>query len=152
MSTLFKGYFIKIRHILQGMVGHLQVFALTSWFSTNQPIRYSETTRGLWWLIPHHKLPWNDFDPSSSVVEKEKLAGRTNGLSVEHPYSRDHQQMSSSYIEHKLTFPTEITTKSGWLYNQQSRKNIFYGLPLDSTEYFSYFLVSIMAFLKYVHG
>ena len=134
------------------MVGHLQVFALTSWFPINQPIKYYETTRGLRWLIPHHKLPWKDFDTSSSFLEKENLAGRTNGLFEEHSYI-DHQQtdlMSSSYIEHKLPLPTKITTRSGWLHNQHniSRTNIFYGLPLSSIEYFTYFLVSLTSFFK----
>ncbi|OIW02968.1 hypothetical protein TanjilG_13605 [Lupinus angustifolius] len=129
---------------LHGMVGHLQVFALTSWFSTNQPIKYSETTRGLWWLIPHHKLPWEDYDHSSTTLENEKLTTRTNGLSVgEYSYNSDHQQtglMSSLYIEHKVSFPTEITSKYGWFHDQRSTKNVFYGLPLSSIEYFTYFL------------
>ncbi|KAE9599554.1 hypothetical protein Lalb_Chr14g0363441 [Lupinus albus] len=129
---------------LNGMVGHLQVFALTSWFSTNQPIKYSETTRGLWWLIPHHKLPWEDYDHSSKTLENEKLTTSTNRSSIrENSYIRDRQHigiMSSSYIEHKVTFPTEITSKYGWFHNQQSMKNVFYGLPLSSIEYFTYFL------------
>ncbi|KAL1314635.1 hypothetical protein HN51_041455 [Arachis hypogaea] len=116
---------------LNGMVGHLQVFALTSWFSADQPVKYLETTRGLRWLIPHHKLPWTDSDTSSSISEKENLAGRTNDLSEHNSHNRDHH------------LPTKITTISGWLHNHQhniSRANIVYGLPLSSIEYFSYFL------------
>ncbi|KAK7336077.1 hypothetical protein VNO77_16606 [Canavalia gladiata] len=132
---------------LHGMIGHLQVFALTSWFSTNQFIKYSETTRGLQWLIPHHKLPWKDFDTWSSILDKEKLPGRSDGLSAEeHSYNRDQQQndlMNLSYIEHKLSFPTEITTKYGRLYYNQhntSMTSTLYGLPLNSIEYFTYFM------------
>ena len=139
------------------MIGHLQVFALTSWFSTNQFIKYSETTRGLRWLIPHHKLPWKKIDTWSSILEREKLAGRSNGLSAgEHSYNRDQQQndlMNLSYIDHKLSFQTENTTKFGRFHNQNdlSKKSTLYGLPHNSIEYFTYFLVSLASTLKEVH-
>ncbi|TKY63063.1 hypothetical protein E2542_SST12928 [Spatholobus suberectus] len=129
---------------LHGVVGHLQVFALTSWFSTNEFIKYSETTRGLRWLIPHYKLPWKKFDSWSSILEREKLGGRSNDLSAG---ERDQQQtalMSLSYIDHnhKLSFQAENTTKYGWLHNQHdiSKTSTLYGLPLNSIEYFTYFL------------
>ncbi|XP_027922299.1 uncharacterized protein LOC114180015 [Vigna unguiculata] len=131
---------------LQGMVGHLQVFALTSWFSTNQYIKYSETTRGLRWLIPHHKLPWKNYDTWFFVWEREKLEGRSNGLSsVEHAYNKDQQHsdfMNLSYVDHKLSFQSENTTKYGRLHNQHdiSKTSTLYGLPLNSVEYFTYFL------------
>ncbi|WVZ07629.1 hypothetical protein V8G54_020975 [Vigna mungo] len=131
---------------LQGMVGHLQVFALTSWFSTNQYIKYSETTRGLWWLIPHHKLPWKNYDTWLSVCEREKLEGRRNGLySGEHSYNKDQKHsdlMNLSYVDHKLSFQSENTTKDGRLHNQHdiSKTSTLYGLPLNSVEYFTYFL------------
>jgi len=136
------------------MVGHLQVFALTSWFSTNQCIKYSETTRGLRWLIPHHKLPWKKYDTWFSVWEIEKLEGRSNGLSSgEHSYNKDQQHndfMNLPYIDHKLSFPSENTTKSGWVHNQHdiSKTSTLYGLPLNSVEYFTYFLVSLTSTLK----
>ncbi|RDX85024.1 hypothetical protein CR513_33843, partial [Mucuna pruriens] len=127
---------------LHGVVGHLQVFALTSWFSTNQFIKYSETTRGLRWLIPHHKLPWKKFDTWSSILEREKLGERSNGPSAG---ERDQQQsdlMGLSYIDHKPSLQTENNTKSGWLHNQHdiSKTSTLYGLPLNSIEYFTYFL------------
>ncbi|KAL9277823.1 hypothetical protein ACSQ67_024948 [Phaseolus vulgaris] len=131
---------------LHVMVGHLQVFALTSWFSTNQCIIYSEATRGLRWLIPHHKLPWKNYDSWLSVWEREKLEGRSNGLSSgEHSYNKDQQHndfMNLSYTDHKLSFQSENTTKSGRLHNQQdiSKTSTLYGLPLNSVEYFTYFL------------
>lgn len=138
------------------MVGHLQVFALTSWFSTNQYIKYSETTRGLWWLIPHHKLPWKNYDTWSSVCEREKLEVRRNGLySGEHAYNKDQQHsdlMNLSYVDHKLSFQSENTTKYGRLHNQHdiSKTSTLYGLPLNSVEYFTYFLVSLTSTLKEV--
>ncbi|KAG2405235.1 uncharacterized protein HKW66_Vig0044900 [Vigna angularis] len=133
---------------LQGMVGHLQVFALTSWFSTNQYIKYSETTRNLWWLIPHHKLPWKNYDTWFSVCEREKLEGRSIGLSSgEHSYNKDKKHsdlMNLSYVDHKLSFQSENTTIYGRLHNQHdiSKTSTLYGLPLNSVEYFTYFLVA----------
>lgn len=47
------------RYNSQGMVGHLQVFALSNWYSVSLPAEYSDMTRGLWWLIPRERLPWN---------------------------------------------------------------------------------------------
>lgn len=140
------------------MIGHLQVFALTSWFSTDQCIKYSETTRGLRWLIPRRKLPWKKFDTWSSILEREQFAWRSNGMfEGEHSYyNRDRRQndlMNLSYIDHKLSFQTENTTKSGWLYNQHniSKTSTLYGLPLNSVEYFTYFLVSLTSTSKEVH-
>lgn len=129
------------------MIGHLQVFALTSWFSTNQFIKYSETTRGLRWLIPHHKLPWKKIDTW------KKLGWRSNGQSAG---ERDQQQtdlMSLSYIDPKLSFQTENTTNFGRFHNQHdlSKTSTLYGLPLNSIEYFTYFLVSLASTLKEVH-
>ena len=51
----------------------------------------------------------------------------------------------SSYSQEGHHFPTEIDPKSGWLQGKQNItvKNIPYGLPLGSNEYFTYFLVSI---------
>ncbi|XP_078177786.1 uncharacterized protein LOC144572199 isoform X2 [Carex rostrata] len=37
---------------------HVQLFALTRWLTINLPIEYYEFTRGIEWMIPHHKLPW----------------------------------------------------------------------------------------------
>jgi hypothetical protein len=37
---------------------HVQLFALTRWLTINLPIEYYEFTRGIEWIIPHHKLPW----------------------------------------------------------------------------------------------
>ncbi|XP_020209395.1 uncharacterized protein LOC109794350 isoform X2 [Cajanus cajan] len=127
---------------IHGMVGHLQVFALTSWFSTDQFIKYSETTRGLRWLIPHHKLPWKKYDTLSSNLEREKLGGRSNGPSARDIDQQKTELLGLSYIGHKHSFQTEIINKSGQLPNQLniSKTSTLYGLPLDSVEYFTYFL------------
>ncbi|KAL2320299.1 hypothetical protein Fmac_029268 [Flemingia macrophylla] len=135
---------------LHGMVGHLQVFALTSWFSTDQFIKYSETTRGLRWLIPHHKLPWKKYDTFPSILEREQLGERSNGLSAGEIDPQKTELMNLSYIGHKHSFQTEITNKSGQLLNQLniSKTSTLYGLPLNSVDYFTYFLVSLTTTLK----
>lgn len=42
----------------QRIACHVQLFALTRWLTINLPIEYYEFTRGVEWIIPHHKLPW----------------------------------------------------------------------------------------------
>ncbi|KAE8723136.1 putative Fasciclin-like arabinogalactan protein [Hibiscus syriacus] len=38
--------------------------AIANWLLADQPIEYSETTKGLRWLIPRQKLPWKKNDRS----------------------------------------------------------------------------------------
>ncbi|KAF6150086.1 hypothetical protein GIB67_002868 [Kingdonia uniflora] len=105
---------------LLGMVGHLQVFVLSDWISAHLPIEYSETIKGLRWLIPREKIPWKKTQTSlwynydSSLGSNDKL----------------------------LVKPTEsvsgITSFHG--HHNVSMRNIQYGLPLDSNEYLTYFL------------
>ncbi|KAI9084061.1 hypothetical protein K1719_034057 [Acacia pycnantha] len=135
---------------LHGMIGHLQVFALSGWFSVNQPIEYSEATRGLQWLIPHHKLPWKDVGTSISdnegFPEKEKFLTINDGLFVRaKSHNRDRHQndsTNSSYAEQVAALPRENNSKPGWLPHQHnfSIKITSFGQPLSSSEYFSYFL------------
>ncbi|KAK4282247.1 hypothetical protein QN277_013647 [Acacia crassicarpa] len=135
---------------LHGMIGHLQVFALSGWFSVNQPIEYSEATRGLQWLIPHHKLPWKDVGSSISdnkgFPEKEIFFSINDGLFVRaKSHNRDRHQndsTNSSYAEHVAALPSENNSKPGWLPYQHnfSIKITSFGQPLSSGEYFSYFL------------
>ncbi|KAI4348316.1 hypothetical protein L6164_009051 [Bauhinia variegata] len=121
---------------LHGMVGHLQVFALTYFFSVKQSIEYSETTRGLLWLLPRHKLPWKDYGTSvwanNFILTENYPMIRTNDLSVG----------VHAHIQDQLPFPIETTPKSGWSHhhNNINVTNTFYGLPLSSSEYFTYFL------------
>ncbi|TXG54876.1 hypothetical protein EZV62_020132 [Acer yangbiense] len=136
---------------LHGMVGHLQVFVLSDWLTANQPIEYSETTKGLRWLIPRQKLPWRKDSaslwPNHVYFAKEKLLMQFGHLSIGYAYRRSYHQAglnltNSSYTQHQLFFPTAIDPKFGWPYGHRnlSMKNTPYGLPLSSNEYFTYFL------------
>lgn len=138
---------------LHGMVGHLQVFVLADWLSVSLPVEYSETTKGLRWLLPREKLPWkkesSSMWPNHLYLTETKLVMKENHLSIGflshkrayHAYELN-LTFSSYYLEEGLPFPTEIYPKSGELLQQHNitMKNIPYGLPLDSKEYFTYFL------------
>lgn len=136
---------------LQGMVGHLQVFVLSDWFLANQPIEYSETTKGLRWLIPHQKLPWRKSSasvwPNHVYLAKESLTEQFRYLSIGSSHEGSYHQIglnltSSSFTRCELPFPTVINQMFSWpygLYNI-SIKNAPYGQFLNSSEYFTYFL------------
>ncbi|KAK9225475.1 hypothetical protein WN943_010517 [Citrus x changshan-huyou] len=136
---------------LQGMVGHLQVFVLSDWFLANQPIEYSETTKGLRWLIPRQKLPWRNDSasvwPNHVYLAKERLTEQFRYLPIGSSHEGSYHQIglnltSSSCIRCELPFPTVTNQKFSWpdgRYNV-SIKNAPYGQFLNSSEYFTYFL------------
>lgn len=142
------------------MVGHLQVFVLSDWFLANQPIEYSETTKGLRWLIPRQKLPWRNDSasvwPNHVYLAKESLTGQFRYLPIGSSHEGSYHQIglnltSSSCIRCELPFPTVTNQKFSWpdgRYNV-SIKNAPYGQFLNSSEYFTYFLVSITKFYKF---
>ncbi|PON61303.1 Transmembrane protein [Parasponia andersonii] len=132
---------------LHGMVGHLQVFVLSDWLSVNQPIEYSETAKGLRWLIPHQKLPWKKDSasvwPNHIYLAEEELATKLSNIPEGWPLNKK----TSDAIDSCLTNIScarlkDIEPKPGWLYGQHnvSNKKAPYGLALDSKEYFIYFL------------
>lgn len=140
----------------QGMVGHLQVFVLADWISVSLPVEYSETTKGLRWLLPREKLPWkkksSSMWPSNLYTSETKLEMEESHSSIGIPYNtrayRAYQPnltAFSSNVQQGPSIPTVIYPKSSWIPGQQNitMKNIPYGLPLRSDEYFTYFLVSI---------
>ncbi|KAF8378009.1 hypothetical protein HHK36_029342 [Tetracentron sinense] len=140
---------------LAGMVGHLQVFVLSDWLLVGPPVDYSETTRGLRWLIPREKLPWNK--DSTSIWPKyespsegpNKLSMKYRGLSmgstlyeIRSRHSIESNSHNISYLQHGFPMPTELLSKVGGLNGKQnvSMKNTPYGQDLDASEYFVYFL------------
>lgn len=143
------------KFLLQGMIGHLQVFVLSDWLLVNQSIEYSETMKGLQWLIPHQKLPWNRNSPSiwpnNVNLAGKKLARNLSVLATgwsSHKITNqkiDLNLTNSYYMHHEQPFPIEIDPMSVWLHGQHniSMKDTPYGLPLNSSEYFTYFLVNI---------
>lgn len=137
------------------MVGHLQVFVLSDWLSANQPIEYSETTKGLRWLIPRQKLPWRKDSasvwPNHVYLASRKLTKQYRCLSIGTSHERSYHQTglnltTLSCTQYELPFPiVMIDLKFGWPYGRHniSIKNAPYGLLFNSSEYFTYFLVSI---------
>lgn len=136
------------------MIGHLQVFVLSDWLIANQPIEYSETTNGLRWLIPRQKLPWrmnsDSLWPNHVYVAKERHINQFRHWSTGPAYKRSYDTVDlnvthSSYRPDELHFPTAIDPKFGWPYGHHnlSMKSTPYGLPLNSNDYYTYFLVSI---------
>lgn len=116
----------------QGMLGHLQVFVLMDWISVSLPIEYSETTKGLRWLIPREKVIWRKESysvwPTHFYLEKK-------------PVIKSNFSSSSSI---GLPVPGFIDPKIGWVgHGNISTSSPSYGLPLGSSEYFTYFLVSM---------
>lgn len=142
------------------MVGHLQVFVLSDWFLANQPIEYSETTKGLRWLIPRQRLPWRNDSasvwPNHVYLAKESLTEQFRYLPIGSSHEGSYHQIglnltSSSSIRCELPFPTVTNQKFSWpdgRYNV-SIKNAPYGQFLNSSEYFTFFLVSITKFYKF---
>ena len=126
------------------MVGHLQVFVLSDWISVNQPIEYSETAKGLRWIIPHQKLPWKNNNASS--------------LWPNHVYvmnKKFSKQLLSTKIVGNQTYPCSTNISCARSENFVPNPGVFlgeynismtkvpYGQALDTEEYFMYFLVSI---------
>lgn len=129
------------------MIGHLQVFVLSDWFSVSLPIEYSEAVKGLRWLIPREKLPWRKGNSSIwpnhfSLVEKN-LAVEFSNSSVELPSP----EKSYHSVDFNLTnsrFPGRNGPKASWFSQHNlSLDSIPYGSSLNFNEYFIYFLVSI---------
>lgn len=131
---------------MQGMVGHLQVFVLSDWLSVNQPIEFSESAKGLRWLIPHQKLPWKHDSasvwPNYIYLTEEKLGENFSTVSENKTAT---YQVDSCLKNISCPQSIEIEPTPGWLDGQYniSLKKAPYGLPLDTKEYFIYFLVSI---------
>ncbi|KAK8672455.1 hypothetical protein V6N13_110824 [Hibiscus sabdariffa] len=122
---------------LHGMIGHLQVFVLSDWLLADQPIEYSETTKGLRWLIPRQKLPWKKNGcstwPNNVYLDQGRFLKRSGRA------YHDIEFINSSYMPQKLQFPTKIDPKFHGRHNI-SKENTPFGLPLNSNEYFTFFL------------
>lgn len=129
------------------------MFVLSDWLLADQSIEYSETTKGLRWLIPRQKLPWKkngrSIWPNNVYLDQGKFVKRSSSwsrgyISHEKVYY-DIDLYNSFYVQEKLLFPTEIDPKFSWLHGRRniSKENTPFGLPLSSNEYFTFFLVGI---------
>ncbi|KAK1270816.1 hypothetical protein QJS04_geneDACA012623 [Acorus gramineus] len=114
---------------LLGMTGHLQVFVMSDWISVNLPKEYSETMKGLRWLIPRGKLPWKAKGTSNSAQNSS-----TNHPLVKYGNSKQEPGLKGNR-EHYIN-----------IYNSSLSELIIgvkdtpLGPPLSSEEYFTYFL------------
>ncbi|XP_015571909.2 uncharacterized protein LOC8271447 isoform X2 [Ricinus communis] len=132
---------------LHGLYGHLQVFVLSDWFSANHPIEYSETTKGLRWIIPRQKLPWKK-NGSPTWPNHVYLADKNfYRLPLGFPYHiRDDTSFNldltySFDLQDQRPFLAVIDPNFAWLHEHNiSMKSAPYGLPLNSREYFTNFL------------
>ncbi|XP_062105439.1 uncharacterized protein LOC133817071 [Humulus lupulus] len=133
---------------LHGMVGHLQVFVLSDWLSVNQPVEFSETAKGLRWLIPHQKLPWKKDSasvwPSHIYLSEGELGMKLSTISLGWPSNKKANNYAIDACLSNISFAglNDIKPNPGWLrghYNIRMQKEP-YGLALDSKEYFIYFL------------
>ncbi|XP_065878867.1 uncharacterized protein [Euphorbia lathyris] len=132
---------------LHGLYGHLQVFVLSDWLSVNHPVEYSETTEGLRWLIPRGKLPWKKHNTSTWHNHFHLSEELSYPLSPVFPYHKrpnpgfDMNLTDSLSLLDPPAFVMEIDSNFGWLHQHNlSMKSGPYGLPLNSREYFTYFL------------
>ncbi|XP_049934536.1 uncharacterized protein LOC116257275 isoform X2 [Nymphaea colorata] len=107
---------------LLGMVGHLQVFALSSWLSSELSEEYFHTVKGLRWLIPHARVPWKKEDTSLEVYHQYPYGG-ADSLQITYGDWHTKQPLNDREID-------------GYV----GTRFINYGLLLNSTEYFTYFL------------
>ncbi|KAK6928527.1 hypothetical protein RJ641_007118 [Dillenia turbinata] len=130
---------------LYGMIGHLQVFVLSDWFSPTLPVEYSETTRGLRWLVPHGKLPWKKRSkfmwPNNNYLSEEEPSGPQVGSLSIHPMQLN--SMSYAYLQQGPLLPSENYSYNSdlhGLHNVNGETYIPDGKPMDSGEYFTYFL------------
>lgn len=137
------------------MVGHLQVFVLSDWFSASLPIEFSETTKGLRWLIPRERLPWKKESPSSwpnhFFLAEKKFTMEFSCLSVELP-SPEKAYQSVDFNLTNLQPPARTGPKDYWFREHNiSMENVPYGSPLNFSEYLIYFLVSISSIHKMLY-
>ncbi|XP_017230653.1 uncharacterized protein LOC108205273 isoform X1 [Daucus carota subsp. sativus] len=138
---------------LHGIVGHLQVFALSDCLSLTLPVEYSATTKGLRWLIPRQKLPWtkdhseHGYSHSYQAVARHTRKSGDSTIKLhageEMEHSLDlHPTNFSKSLHQGLPLPVNIYPKSNRPVTHQNVtiKNTPYGLTLSSDEYYTYFL------------
>ena len=136
-------------------MGHLQVFVLSDWFSVGLPMEYSETTKGLRWLIPREKLPWKKGslsirpDHLSSAEKKLTMVFSSLAVGLSSPERGNH---SVDYNLTNLQSPARTGPRDYWFREHNiSLENVPYGSPLNFSEYLTYFLVSISPIFKMLY-
>ncbi|KAJ0985768.1 hypothetical protein J5N97_004124 [Dioscorea zingiberensis] len=54
---------------------HIQVFALTKWLAVSLPIEYYEFVRGIQWIIPYLRLPWETIGADAFIENRDFYIG-----------------------------------------------------------------------------
>lgn len=119
---------------LLGMAGHLQVFALSQWLTVSLPIEYYETTRGLQWLVPHARLPWERQD----IIQSRKFA------LCRHLQDWHHESRNELFSSEKMDCQYAVVLDKVPVLEAQRGRRLsanasVYGPPLSASEYGSYF-------------
>ncbi|KAJ7525686.1 hypothetical protein O6H91_17G061800 [Diphasiastrum complanatum] len=89
---------------LLGLASHIQMFAFSEWMTVSLPVDYCETVKGLNWLIPHRKLPWEKQQTESFAVDA--IPPGVLGLSQSKKSLVQHRRLFTGF---RNTFPGSYT-------------------------------------------
>lgn len=65
---------------------HIQVFALSKWLAVDLPIEYYEFARGIQWIIPHIKLPWETVGDDAFIENHGFYVGTDSDIFDRHQF------------------------------------------------------------------
>lgn len=81
-STLFVPNARTLNFKFQGLLHHVQLFALTDLVRTPLPTSYNEAVKGIQWVIPRGSLPWQSNEASISLPANINLSSLSTGSIV----------------------------------------------------------------------
>jgi hypothetical protein len=99
---------------MQGMAGHLQIFAFSHFLAVSLPVVYYETTGGLLWLIPHVNTPW----------QKDKDSNVTNFGNNLHTNNHVYLQKKKEKVRRNLVAETQFSMRQRCLQKHVSALHI----------------------------
>lgn len=140
----FRGWFCRTRFLrfshrsfllrrLQGLLGHLQILALSGWLAVSLPAEYLEVTVGLRWLIPHMDTPWQRRDvlntgtsnqTTTSTILQNVISGRRRLLEI-------NERLGN--LQHNMHRGRELGANS-----------TLDGPAMEASDYELYFLVNLL--------
>ncbi|KAM0938048.1 hypothetical protein DsansV1_C23g0174101 [Dioscorea sansibarensis] len=69
---------------------HIQVFALSKWLAVDLPIEYYEFARGIRWIIPHIRLPWETAGDDALIENRDFHLGTDSDIFDRHQFITEH--------------------------------------------------------------